>query len=92
MGDVEARICGQCEIILSRMNESTPTTPLNADGSIVRQPNPNNPLEYCSIIPPHQQVNNEQPTPSVMVPVSVLKRENAPKTERKNVIFSDGIR
>lgn len=42
-----------------------------------RQPNPNNPMEYCSTIPPLQQVAGSlhQPPPSVMVPVGVLKRE-----------------
>lgn len=61
-----------------------------------RSPNPNNPMEYCSIIPPHQQVTSSASAPiSVMVPVGVLKREGvAPKSQRKekNVMFSDGIR
>lgn len=62
-----------------------------------RQPNPNNPMEYCSVIPPHQQVASTSTAPSiaVMVPVGVLKRVgNPPKSNRKekNVIFSDGIR
>lgn len=45
--------------------------------SQTRQPNPNNPMEYCSTIPPLQQVASArpQPPPSVMVPVGVLKRE-----------------
>lgn len=73
----------------------------------VRSPNPNNPMEYCSTIPPYRQVNtqNIQP-PSVIVPVGVLKKEGssyssnssngggdgAKKTrKRKSVMFSDGI-
>lgn len=61
-------------------------------------PNPNNPMEYCSVIPPHQQVaQSSQVSPiSVMVPVGVLKREGregarGPRKD-KNVMFSDGIR
>lgn len=63
---------------------------------LARSPNPNNPMEYCSVIPPHQQVTTSAATPiSVMVPVGVLKREGVPpKSQRKekNVMFSDGIR
>lgn len=42
-----------------------------------RQPNPNNPMEYCSTIPPLQQAAStiNQPPPSVLVPTGVLKRE-----------------
>lgn len=81
---------------------------MNEDGSVInspydempspmaRSPNPNNPMEYCSVIPPHQQVTSSGSAPiSVMVPVGVLKREGvAPKSQRKekNVMFSDGIR
>ena len=40
-------------------------------------PNPNNPSEYCSTVPPLQQaaasLNN--PPPTVMVPVGVLRKE-----------------
>lgn len=43
----------------------------------IKHPNPNNPMEYCSTVPPLQQVTESinQPLPSVLVPVSVLKRE-----------------
>lgn len=43
----------------------------------IKHPNPNNPMEYCSTVPPLQQVTDSknQPVPSVLVPVSVLKRE-----------------
>lgn len=48
-----------------------------AHNSLGRQPNPNNPMEYCSTIPPLQQAAGSlrQPPPTVMVPVGVLKRE-----------------
>lgn len=67
-------------------------SPMNA-----RSPNPNNPMEYCSVIPPLQQVTSSSAAApiSVMVPVGVLKREGVPpKSQRKekNVMFSDGIR
>ncbi|TMW45534.1 hypothetical protein DOY81_009386 [Sarcophaga bullata] len=69
-----------------------------------RSPNPNNPMEYCSTIPPYRQVSTEPKTPpSVIVPVGVLKKDNGSyssnssnssgqKTrKRKSVMFSDGI-
>ncbi|KAF4522111.1 hypothetical protein B566_EDAN012737 [Ephemera danica] len=49
----------------------------NSPQRLSRSPNPNNPMEYCSTIPPLQQAvgsRNQRP-PSVMVPVGVLKRE-----------------
>lgn len=112
MGDVEARICVQCDILLSNREveqdyaasgigidvasaiDANTMFGSNADNA-ARSPNPNNPMEYCSVIPPHQQVASASTaTPiSVMVPVGVLKREGAPpKTARKEVMFSDGIR
>ena len=52
-------------------------------------------MEYCSTIPPHQQVSAEGATatpPSVMVPVGVLKRpdvsssgESRPHSDPKSV-------
>ncbi|GAB6028768.1 Zinc finger FYVE domain-containing protein 16 [Chamberlinius hualienensis] len=60
-----------------------------------RSPNPNNPSEYCSLIPPLQQATPNLPPPTVMVPVGVLKRvTDGPKlrSEPKQVMFSDGIR
>lgn len=69
-----------------------------------RSPNPNNPMEYCSTIPPYRQVSNEPKTPpSVIVPVGVLKKDNGSYSsnssnssgqkarKRKSVMFSDGI-
>lgn len=141
LGDVEARICVQCDIILNQNRDSNRVSNVSVlfnfphfvlifrllsaiknggghqsnDGTngadaasvinspyvdmpspMARSPNPNNPMEYCSVIPPHQQVTGDASAPiSVMVPVGVLKREGvAPKSQRKekNVMFSDGIR
>ena len=43
-------------------------------GVACRSPNPNNPIEYCSTVPPTQQANARAPLPTVMVPTGVLKR------------------
>lgn len=94
MEDQEARICIQCDHILSLQDTELPNV-VSSDANAARQPNPNNPMEYCSVIPPHQQVSSSAATPiSVMVPVGVLKREGQSRSNRKdrNVIFSDGIR
>ena len=49
----------------------------DSESSPRKRPNPNNPMEYCSTVPPPLQINSSgsQPPPSVMVPVGVLKRE-----------------
>uniref|UniRef100_A0A6B2EIU2 Putative smad anchor for receptor activation n=1 Tax=Phlebotomus kandelakii TaxID=1109342 RepID=A0A6B2EIU2_9DIPT len=93
LGDVEARICIQCDAIMSR--DAAEVIMNNNTGCLTRSPNPNNPMEYCSTIPPHQQVSGTAAGPiAVMVPAGVLKKEGAPNRGRKdkNVIFSDGIR
>ncbi|XP_055705238.1 zinc finger FYVE domain-containing protein 16 isoform X2 [Phlebotomus papatasi] len=93
LGDVEARICIQCDAIMSR--DAAEMIMNNNTGCLTRSPNPNNPMEYCSTIPPHQQVSGSASGPiAVMVPAGVLKKEGAPGRGRKdkNVIFSDGIR
>ncbi|CAB0000024.1 unnamed protein product [Nesidiocoris tenuis] len=63
-------------------SEESPTpTNVPGDGQLQsqgpKQPNPNNPMEYCSTIPPLQQAAStmNQPPPSVLVPSGVLKRE-----------------
>ncbi|XP_067631089.1 zinc finger FYVE domain-containing protein 16 [Eurosta solidaginis] len=58
-------------------NSATNSTTTDS-GQVLRSPNPNNPMEYCSTIPPYRQVNtqNFQP-PSVIVPVGVLKKEGS---------------
>ncbi|PNF19407.1 Zinc finger FYVE domain-containing protein 9 [Cryptotermes secundus] len=106
----EARVCHPCYSILAKVflveqGESALGSPssLNegvADTSSIplgRQPNPNNPMEYCSTIPPLEQAASvlRQPPPSVLVPVGVLKREGSSRSRSdvaKQVIFSDGIR
>lgn len=46
-----------------------------------QSPNPNNPAEYCSTIPPLQQAEASgvlsSPPPTVMVPVGVLKQSGS---------------
>lgn len=53
-----------------------------------QSPNPNNPAEYCSTIPPLQQAQASgalsSPPPTVMVPVGVLKH---PGAEGKSTSF-----
>ncbi|BES98613.1 Hypothetical proteinad anchor for receptor activation [Nesidiocoris tenuis] len=84
----EARVCQPCFTIIY-MGDGQ----LQSQGP--KQPNPNNPMEYCSTIPPLQQAAStmNQPPPSVLVPSGVLKREGRAKSDvPKQVIFSDGIR
>lgn len=115
MGDVEARICIQCDILLNSLNNiyhgdndqdgtatgidvasDIDTNPDASSPSMLRSPNPNNPMEYCSTIPPLQQVASSTSAQiSVLVPVGVLKRDGVslkPPRKDKNVMFSDGIR
>lgn len=104
MRDVDARICVQCEAALLLQSVSVTTshaggtsTESSSDGDFRVPPNPNNPMEYCSQIPPllqQQQVATASNVPiSVMVPVGVLKREGATRSRKeKQVMFSDGIR
>lgn len=79
----EGRVCRNCHEILVKAQQQQ---------NQPRNPNPANPMEYCSTLPPQQQVtpNSAQP-PTVMVPSGVLKR-GPRSSERKSVIFSDGIR
>uniref|UniRef100_A0A3B3Y7G6 Smad anchor for receptor activation-like Smad-binding domain-containing protein n=1 Tax=Poecilia mexicana TaxID=48701 RepID=A0A3B3Y7G6_9TELE len=57
---------------LLELYDNTPATAVN------QSPNPNNPAEYCSTIPPLQQAQASgvlsSPPPTVMVPVGVLKQ------------------
>lgn len=118
MGDVEARICIQCDMLLNSLsshvndddneNDDAATgidvasaIDANQDAgtlmspSLSRSPNPNNPMEYCSTIPPLQQVGTSAAVPPMVMVPGVLKREGAsskPARKDKNVMFSDGIR
>ncbi|XP_065220689.1 uncharacterized protein Sara isoform X2 [Planococcus citri] len=91
LGFKEDRVCHTCHSILQKVNNTESEL-----ASAAKRPNPNNPMEYCSTIPPLLQVGStHHPPPSVLVPkVGVLKREGRPKTNDmpKQVIFSDGIR
>ncbi|XP_012257524.2 zinc finger FYVE domain-containing protein 9 isoform X1 [Athalia rosae] len=101
-GNIDSRVCLPCYQLLVR--ESGGDLPSDyghfSDRDINsphgRQPNPNNPMEYCSTIPPLQQLAGSLPSPpTVMVPVGVLKREGSTKQRPegpKSVMFSDGIR
>ncbi|VVC44392.1 Hypothetical protein CINCED_3A017717 [Cinara cedri] len=83
------RVCLQCFNTLARASQ------MEQKVATIKHPNPNNPMEYCSTVPPLQQVidSKNQPVPSVLVPVSVLKREGRVKSDvPKQVMFSDGIR
>ncbi|KPU76042.1 uncharacterized protein Dana_GF12817, isoform C [Drosophila ananassae] len=105
----ESRVCVQCYMILSE-RQATGSASGAAAGSVLpptpmRSPNPNNPMEYCSTIPPHRQVaaTPGAPPPSVIVPVGVLKKTDGSSSnssssdgkkgarKRKSVMFSDGI-
>ncbi|XP_054611578.1 zinc finger FYVE domain-containing protein 9 isoform X2 [Dunckerocampus dactyliophorus] len=88
----EARVCVTCHSAL------TSASTLESQVAISNQsPNPNNPAEYCSTIPPLQQAQASgvlnSPPPTVMVPVGVLKppgNEASMTREQRRVWFSDG--
>ncbi|XP_028284180.1 zinc finger FYVE domain-containing protein 9 isoform X2 [Parambassis ranga] len=89
----EARVCVTCHSALtSATSLETPATMSN------QSPNPNNPAEYCSTIPPLQQAQASgvlsSPPPTVMVPVGVLKQpgnEASLTREQRRVWFADGV-
>ncbi|XP_072372269.1 zinc finger FYVE domain-containing protein 16 isoform X2 [Scyliorhinus torazame] len=91
----EARVCVVCYSSIQKAQAfktmMSPTGP---------SPNPNIPSEYCSTVPPLQQVQASgtlnSPPPTVMVPVSVLKHPRNESTgicsrEHRRVWFADGI-
>ncbi|XP_036412057.1 zinc finger FYVE domain-containing protein 9 isoform X1 [Colossoma macropomum] len=89
----EARVCVTCHHTL--MNAQSWE---NLVSSSNQSPNPNNPAEYCSTIPPLQQAQASgalsSPPPTVMVPVGVLKQpgtEGSLPREQRRVWFADGI-
>lgn len=89
----EARVCVICHSVL--MNAQAWENMMSASS---HSPNPNNPAEYCSTIPPLQQAQASgalsSPPPTVMVPVGVLKHpgaEVAQPREQRRVWFADGI-
>ncbi|KFW64435.1 Zinc finger FYVE domain-containing protein 9 [Pygoscelis adeliae] len=89
----EARVCVICHSVL--MNAQAWENMMSASS---QSPNPNNPAEYCSTIPPLQQAQASgalsSPPPTVMVPVGVLKHPGAEVVqprEQRRVWFADGI-
>ncbi|KAL6058847.1 hypothetical protein STEG23_014918, partial [Scotinomys teguina] len=89
----EARVCVICHSVL--MNAQAWENMMSASS---QSPNPNNPAEYCSTIPPLQQAQASgalsSPPPTVMVPVGVLKHpgtEVPQPREQRRVWFADGI-
>ncbi|KAM4605493.1 zinc finger FYVE domain-containing protein 9 isoform 1-T2 [Polymixia lowei] len=89
----EARVCVTCYSALMSAQSWE-----NQTGGSSQSPNPNNPAEYCSTIPPLQQAQASgalsSPPPTVMVPVGVLKQpssEGSLSREQRRVWFADGI-
>ncbi|KAJ4936757.1 hypothetical protein JOQ06_001343 [Pogonophryne albipinna] len=89
----EARVCVTCHSALT----SAPSWETLA-AATNHSPNPNNPSEYCSTIPPLQQAQASgalsSPPPTVMVPVGVLKpagNEGTLTREQRRVWFADGL-
>ncbi|XP_063229929.1 zinc finger FYVE domain-containing protein 9 [Bacillus rossius redtenbacheri] len=105
LDNAEARVCQPCFEVLARASAvepcesvaGSPSSAREAGAAPGRRPNPNNPMEYCSTVPPLEQAAGtlRQPPPSVLVPVGVLKREGSARSKSdvaKQVMFSDGIR
>ncbi|KAM9845229.1 zinc finger FYVE domain-containing protein 9 [Aulostomus maculatus] len=89
----EARVCVTCHSALTRAQSWESQVTGNN-----QSPNPNNPAEYCSTIPPLQQAQASgvlsSPPPTVMVPVGVLKQpgnEGSLSREQRRVWFADGV-
>ncbi|KAM8838484.1 zinc finger FYVE domain-containing protein 9 isoform 1-T1 [Synchiropus picturatus] len=91
----EARVCVTCHSALT-CAAAHREPPVAAASN--QSPNPNNPAEYCSTIPPLQQAQASgalsSPPPTVMVPVGVLKQpgnEASLTREQRRVWFADGV-
>ncbi|XP_061099424.1 zinc finger FYVE domain-containing protein 9-like isoform X2 [Conger conger] len=89
----EARVCITCHSALMSARSWE-----NMVSGCNQSPNPNNPAEYCSTVPPLQQAQASgalsSPPPTVMVPVGVLKHpgnEGSLPREQRRVWFADGI-
>ncbi|XP_055007610.1 zinc finger FYVE domain-containing protein 9 isoform X3 [Boleophthalmus pectinirostris] len=89
----EARVCVTCHSTLTSAPSSWETQVCPSNQS----PNPNNPSEYCSTVPPLQQAQASgalsSPPPTVMVPVGVLQQnanEVSLSREQRRVWFADG--
>lgn len=77
MDNQEARVCSKCHEVLAQQGDAGEDSAGGSGQSGPSKPlNPANPMEYCSVVPPLQQVGHLPVTPpSVMVPVGVLKRK-----------------
>lgn len=84
MESKEGRVCTPCKTVLERL-EKAERDGLNPAGGLppipqqenLSQPNPSNPMDYCSRIPVADQIAQypgPSEPPSVLVPVGVLKR------------------
>uniref|UniRef100_A0A3Q2QAF3 Zinc finger FYVE-type containing 9 n=1 Tax=Fundulus heteroclitus TaxID=8078 RepID=A0A3Q2QAF3_FUNHE len=89
----EARVCVTCHSALTSVQSAETPAP-----AVSQSPNPNNPAEYCSTIPPLQQAQASgvlsSPPPTVMVPVGVLKQpgnESSLSRDQRRVWFADGV-
>eukprot|EP00058_Branchiostoma_floridae_P021399 XP_002606889.1 hypothetical protein BRAFLDRAFT_91658 [Branchiostoma floridae] len=93
MDNKSARVCSTCYNILQRAQARgqiagiSQVTPSSGQAS----PNPNNPMEYCSTLPPMQQAQEalQRPPPSVLVPVGG-RPQGVAQREGRHVRFSDG--
>ncbi|XP_076051266.1 smad anchor for receptor activation isoform X2 [Oratosquilla oratoria] len=80
----EARVCLPCLQLIHEGREeadnASPSGSSRGGGGRggPKPPDPNNPMDYCSRVPPPQQAVPHAPPPTVMVPVGVLKREGSP--------------
>ncbi|XP_071348008.1 zinc finger FYVE domain-containing protein 9 isoform X3 [Trachinotus anak] len=97
MDKKEARVCVTCHSALTSGENQSQSWETPATGSN-QSPNPNNPAEYCSTIPPLQQAQASgvlsSPPPTVMVPVGVLKQpgnEGSLSRDQRRVWFADGV-
>ncbi|XP_070988423.1 zinc finger FYVE domain-containing protein 9 isoform X4 [Oncorhynchus clarkii lewisi] len=89
----EARVCITCHSALLSAHSREGLCDMSN-----QSPNPNNPADYCSTIPPLQQIQSSGAMaslpPTVMVPVGVPKTpgsEGSLAREQRRVCFADGI-
>uniref|UniRef100_A0AAZ3RXM9 FYVE-type domain-containing protein n=1 Tax=Oncorhynchus tshawytscha TaxID=74940 RepID=A0AAZ3RXM9_ONCTS len=89
----EARVCITCHSALLSAHSREGMCDMSN-----QSPNSNNPAEYCSTIPPLQQIQSSGTLsslpPTVMVPVGVPKTpgsEGSLAREQRRVCFADGI-